>query len=69
MANLNVQEKLFVDDPENAHLFDVEVEQSGRKRKTDTEGPPSLAKTKKTDNPEKDEVNYLALNKQSSSQN
>ena len=30
---------------------------------------PAWPKRKKTDNPEKDEVNYLALNKQSSSQN
>ena len=53
--NLNRQEELFVEDPQNAHLFDVEKEpQSGTKRTTD--GPVSLAKRKKDDKPEKAEV-------------
>ena len=53
--NLNRQEELFVEDPQNAHLFDVEKgPQNGTKRTTD--GPVSSAKRKKEDKPEKDEV-------------
>ncbi|XP_067029147.1 protein NLRC3-like isoform X5 [Acropora muricata] len=55
--NLNRQEELFVEDPQNAHLFDVEKEpQNGTKRTTD--GPVSSAKRKKEDKPEKDECNH-----------
>lgn len=56
VADLNYQEKLLVKDPKNAHLLDVEVEQSGTKRTT--EGSSGLTKRKKENNPdpEKDEV-------------
>lgn len=55
--NLNHQEKLFVDDHANAHLFDeYSPFKPQSKRKRSLEGTPGLPKMKRTQDDEKDEV-------------
>ena len=57
---LNHQEKLFVDDPANAHLFDeCPPLKPQSKRKRSIEDTPSLPKTKRTEEGEKDEVSKI----------
>ena len=57
---LNHQEKLFVDDPANAHLFDeCPPLKPQSKRKRSIEDTPSLPKTKRTEEAEKDEVSKI----------
>ena len=60
ISYLNHQEKLFVDDPANAHLFDeYSPLKPQSKRKRSIEDTPGLPKTKRTEDAEKDEVSNL----------
>lgn len=62
MSYLNHQEKLFVDDPANAHLFDeYSPLKPQSKRKRSLEDTPSLPKTKRTEADEKDEVRKIVF--------
>ena len=62
ISYLNHQEKLFVDDPANAHLFDEcsPLKPQG-KRKHSIEDTPGLPKTKRTEDAEKDEVSKIVF--------
>lgn len=61
--NLNSQEKLFVEDPKNAHLFDVPTPlkplRSGTKRRAERSS--NLGTKKKADNFEENEVRLYFL--------
>ena len=57
---LNHQEKLFVDDPTNAQLFDeCSPLKPQSKRKHSIEDTPGFPKTKRTEDAEKDEVSEI----------
>ena len=62
ISYLNHQEKLFVDDPANAHLFDeCSPLKPQSKRKRTIEDTPGLPKTKRTEDAEKDEVSKIVF--------
>ena len=59
---LNHQEKLFVDDPANAHLFyEYFPLKPQSKQKRSLEDTTSLPKTKRTEDDEKDEVRKIVF--------